>query len=121
MSRWASIPSGVISDVILSHNNNPYGSTNADGIYYINTQGNDLTIENARLDLGLWHLERDREQLGRLAESVSRAQGAQVGFEHLVLELGRQPLFDVLGRSVIEPAEQAQCEEVLAAVHLSLA
>ncbi len=46
---WGSIPSGKFEKAILSHTQNPYGATNPNGLYYINTQGNDLTIELCRL------------------------------------------------------------------------
>ena len=74
----------------------------------------------AWLDLGFRHYEGNGEEFGRLAECVTRAQRPQIGVQHFVLELGRQPLFYVLGRSVIEPTQQAECEEVLAAVHFAL-
>ncbi len=43
----------VISGTILSQNRNPYGSENADGVYYINTEGRDLTIQNCRIQATL--------------------------------------------------------------------
>jgi cytoskeletal protein CcmA (bactofilin family) len=41
--------SGTARGFVLSANVNPFGATNADGVYYIDTAGSDLTIENARI------------------------------------------------------------------------
>jgi hypothetical protein len=38
-----------IEEFLLSPSNNPWGATNADGVYYIDTQGHDLTINLARI------------------------------------------------------------------------
>lgn len=37
------------SKKILSPNNNPWGATNSDGVYYIDTGGADLTIKDSRI------------------------------------------------------------------------
>ncbi len=41
---WAAIPSGVLANQIVDTTGNP------DGLYHIDTQGNDLTIENCRIE-----------------------------------------------------------------------
>ena len=38
-----------IEEKLLSPSSNPWGATNPDGVYYINTNGKDLTIKNARI------------------------------------------------------------------------
>lgn len=43
-------PGGTIHHVVLSPGSNPWGATNADGLYYINAVGADVTISNARID-----------------------------------------------------------------------
>lgn len=40
---------GVIDKQLLTPGRNPYGFTNPDGVYYIDTNGNDLTIRNTRI------------------------------------------------------------------------
>jgi hypothetical protein len=45
----ASIPSQTITGVVLSSASNPYGSTNPQGIYIINTGGQTLHIRNSRI------------------------------------------------------------------------
>ena len=48
---WADLPSGTIEEVLISPAANPYGSgeLNEDGIYSIDCQGNDVTIQNCRI------------------------------------------------------------------------
>jgi len=45
---YASLPSSRLNRVILSYNSNPYGSTQAEGVYYINATG-DLAIRDCRI------------------------------------------------------------------------
>lgn len=45
----ASIPSRTIDRQLISPGRNPYGSTNAQGIYVINCGGNDLRIRDSRI------------------------------------------------------------------------
>lgn len=48
--NYNSIPSGVISNCLLSPTNNPFGGgTNAQGIYVIDCQNNDLQITTCRI------------------------------------------------------------------------
>jgi hypothetical protein len=43
------LKSGTISGFVLGPGVNPWGATNADGVYVIDTQGSDLTIQDARV------------------------------------------------------------------------
>ena len=40
---------GTMDEVVLSPGSNPYGVSNADGVYYMNTGGADLTIKTSRI------------------------------------------------------------------------
>jgi len=52
---YSDLPSGKIEEVVLAPGNNPYGSgeTNALGIYILDCQGNDLDINNSRIEATL--------------------------------------------------------------------
>jgi len=51
MSRATTIPyTGTIDKRVISPGSNPWGPVNADGLYYIHTAGNDLTIKNTRIN-----------------------------------------------------------------------
>lgn len=43
-------PSGTLNRVVLSPGSNPWGTPDADGVYYINALGSDVTISNSRID-----------------------------------------------------------------------
>lgn len=46
---FSSISSNSIQNVVLSPTSNPYGATNANGVYVIDCQGNTLNIQNCRI------------------------------------------------------------------------
>ena len=74
----------------------------------------------ARRDDGLLHLVVRGEDFGRVGEVVAGLQGDLVGLHDLrvLLELRAYPFERRLHRAVVEPVEQAEREEVLAAIHL---
>lgn len=43
-------PAGTMNRVVLSPGSNPWGAVNADGVYYINAVGADVTITNSRIN-----------------------------------------------------------------------
>ena len=45
----SSIPSTTIQNVLISPSSNPYGNTDANGVYVIDCQGNNLTIQQCRI------------------------------------------------------------------------
>jgi len=45
----SSVPGDTIKKVVLSATNNPYGPTNSQGIYFIDTEGHALTIQECRI------------------------------------------------------------------------
>jgi hypothetical protein len=47
---FGSLPSSRIRSVVLGPNNNPYGSTNARGIYVIDCGGSSITIRECRIE-----------------------------------------------------------------------
>ena len=46
----SAIGSDEIKEVILSHNSNPYGAVNPDGLYYIDSEGHDIRIKECRIE-----------------------------------------------------------------------
>lgn len=50
---YSSLTSGRMENIVLSANSNPYGATNPQGIYVIDTQGQQLRIRNARIEATL--------------------------------------------------------------------
>jgi hypothetical protein len=46
---FASIPGATMEKIVLSPATNPYGATNAQGVYVIDCGGNSLTIRNCRI------------------------------------------------------------------------
>ena len=82
----------------------------------------DLAVA-ARLDLRLGDAVVDRQRLGRFAEVVAGLERPRVGFEYrgVLGELLADPALRRLQRTLVQPVDQAQGEEVLAAVGLARA
>lgn len=53
IARTALDGDDTIKKVVLSHDSNPYGATNADGLYYIDMADKDMKIEDCRIEATL--------------------------------------------------------------------